>query len=107
MGMNTKTFYEKHGIDFIVRGEHSLYVNAASARDLVGSCQKEGCLIVGIEGFRITDNETRAIDSLVADFSEIKSPLQSCDEALAFLSHDSAQVASHFDFTISFDGCAD
>ena len=99
--MDTKDFCQMHGISFIERGEGSLYVEAAAARDFVDLCRKEGERILGIEGFRITKIETRPIASLVADFSEIESPSQSCDEALAFLSCDEAREASHFDFTIA------
>ena len=101
--MDTKDFCQKHGIRFIERGEGSLYVEASAAHDFVDSCRKEECRILGVEGFRITRGETRPIDSLVADFSEIDSPSQSCDEALVFLNCDETREASHFNFTIAFD----
>ena len=99
--MDTREFCLKHGINFIERGDDSFYIEASSARDFVECCRKNDCLILGIEGLRVTETETKPISSLVADFSEVKSSSRSCDEALAFLSFDEAQRASHFDFTIT------
>lgn len=98
-----KKLFQERGIEFVERGHNSLYVTASSACKLVKLCQEKQYCILGIEGFRISENETRPLDFLVADFSEIDSTSESHDEALLFLADDEAKEASHFDFTIRID----
>jgi hypothetical protein len=99
--MNLKDFCEAHGIRFTERGKNSLYVEALAARAFVDACRTKEYRILGIEGFLIAKNETRPISSLVADFSEIENPLESCAEALIFLGCDEAREASHFEFMLA------
>ena len=88
------------GIHFLDPQDASLYVEWSSARKFVECCRDHGWIILGVEGFKISENAIRPLDCLIADFSSIDSSSESCDEALSFLKLDEALEASHFDFAI-------
>ena len=109
MTMDTEILCLKRGIAFVKRGDGSIYIENSDAVRFVEACREGRLIILGIEGFQITPNETRPVDSLVADFSSVEESVQSCDEALLFLALDETSDATHFDFTLNskpgYSGC--
>ena len=102
MGMSEldfKLLCEASGIRFLDRLYPSLVVERSSALKFVERCRDHGWIILGIEGFEISEDATRVLN-LIADFSSVDSSSESCDEASSFLEIDEALEASHFDFTI-------
>ena len=100
-----KSLCQAAQVEFLDAHDTSLCVERSSAGIFVECCRDQSWIILGVEGFKITENATRTLDYLVADFSSIDSSSESCDEALSFLKLDEALEASHFDFTIT-DGSA-
>lgn len=100
-----KSLCQAAGVQFFNTHDASFCVERSSAEVFIGCCRDQSWIILGIEGFKITEDATRILDYLVADFSSIDSSPESCDEALLFLKFDKALEASHFDFTIA-DGSA-
>lgn len=62
------------------------------------ACQKEGALIVGIEGFRIIGDRVEPDISSIADFSGLDDPVRSVTEARRFIESSKPDLA--FDFSV-------
>ena len=101
--MESITICNQHGLKFIRRGENAVYVQISDAQEFVNCCIKNGCLILGIDGFIIRGSGIYPIDSLIADFSLETDALKTCDLAKKFLSLDEAAQATHFDFVLERD----
>ena len=69
-----------------VRRAGSLELIASSdAEALLDECARRGVRVLGFEGFRLADGETRPDMSAIADLSDVTEPAESVEEARAIV----------------------
>ncbi len=56
-------------------------IPSSDAATLLDECSKAGVRVLGFEGFRVTDGETRPDMSAIADLSDVEDPTESVEEA--------------------------
>lgn len=68
------------GVDVRRAGSVEL-IASRDAEAFLDECARRGIRVLGFEGFRITDGETRSDMSAIADLSDVREPMESIDEA--------------------------
>lgn len=68
------------GVDVHPVGSLEL-ITSRDADALLDECARRGIRVLGFEGFRLTDGETRSDMSVIADLSDVTVPSESIDEA--------------------------
>ena len=86
-------------IEFTKRG-NTIYIPNKDAQRFVEECRKRQIVIIGIDGMRITDTETRPLWDAMADYSYATDSNASCDDSLQFLSQQEVTLATHFYFVV-------
>lgn len=75
-------------------------VRSLDAVAFLDECSKAGVRVLGFEGFRITDGETRPDISAIADLSDVEDPTESVEEARTIVD-DIAAPALLLEFTLT------
>lgn len=61
-------------------------IPSSEAARLLDECATAGVRVLGLEGFRLADGETRPDMSAIADLSDVEDPAASVEEARAVVS---------------------
>lgn len=60
-------------------------IASADAEALLDECARRGIRVLGFEGFRLVDGETRPDMSAIADLSDVTEPAESVEETRAIV----------------------
>jgi hypothetical protein len=98
--VDTKEFCVQHGIEFVERGRHSIFIESQSAVRMVELCREEEIRIFGIEGFVLSNEATIPLLSAIATTTGDETDEEIWKFAESFLELDEVKRATHFIFAI-------